>query len=98
VSHWEFTARLWRWKEGSWHFVTVPDEVSDEIDALVGGDTGGFGSVRVEATLGGHTWLTSLFPSSEQAAFVLPVKRPVRTAAGVADGDEVVVGVRLVAR
>lgn len=98
ASGWEFTARLWRWKEGSWHFITVPEAVSDEIDALVGEATGGFGSVRVEVTVGGSTWQTSLFPSSEEAAFVCPVKRPVRTAEGVEEGDDLRVRLRVVAR
>lgn len=98
AQQWEFTSRLWRWNEGSWHFVTVPEAVSDDIDALVGEATGGFGSVRVEVTVGGSTWQTSVFPSSEQAAYVLPVKKPVRTAEGVGEGDEVRVGLRVVAR
>ena len=95
---WTFAALLWRWRDGSWHFVTVPHDVSDEVDAAVGDATGGFGSVRVEVTLGGSTWSTSLFPSTEQAAYVLPVKKQVRTAEGLRDGDEVRVGLRLARR
>ncbi len=95
---WEFTAPLWRWREGSWHFVTVPQDVSDEVDDVVGDATGGFGSVRVEVTVGGSTWSTSVFPSSEQAAYVLPVKKQVRTAEGLEEGDEVRVGLRLTGR
>lgn len=83
---WGFSAPLWRWREGSWHFVTVPQDVSDEVDALVGDATGGFGSVRVEVTVGSTTWRTSLFPSSEEAAYVLPVKKAVRAAEGWAEG------------
>ena len=98
ATRWEFTAILWRWQEGAWHFVTVPEGVSDEVDAVVGDDTGGFGSVRVEVSLGGSVWGTSLFPSAERAAYVLPVKRQVRTAEGVAEGDEVRIGIRLVGR
>jgi hypothetical protein len=97
-TRWEFTAALWRWREGSWHFVTVPQDVSDEVDAVVGDATGGFGSVQVEVTLGGSTWSTSVFPSTEQAAYVLPVKKQVRTAEGLAEGDEVRVGLRLTGR
>jgi hypothetical protein len=92
---WEFSAPLWRWREGSWHFVTVPPDVSDEVDEAVGDATGGFGSVRVEVTVGGSTWRTSLFPSAEEAAYVLPVKKAVRTAEGVAEGDAVAVALRL---
>lgn len=92
---WRFTAPLWRWRDGSWHFVTVPEEISDEVDAAVGDATGGFGSVRVEVTLGPSVWRTSLFPSSEHRAYVLPVKKAVRTAAGVGEGDSPDLEIRL---
>ncbi len=98
ATQWEFTSTLWRWQEGAWHFVTVPEGVSDEVDAVVGDATGGFGSVRVEVSLGRSVWATSLFPSTERAAYVLPVKKQVRTAEGVGEGDEVRVGIRLVGR
>ena len=34
--------------------------------------------MRVEVTVGGSTWATSLFPSKELDTYVLPVKKPVR--------------------
>ena len=95
---WTFTAPVWRWREGSWRFVTLPEEVSDEVDEVVGDATGGFGSVRVEVTVGGSVWRTSLFPSSSAAAYVLPVKKAVRVAEGLADDDAAEVTIRLVDR
>jgi uncharacterized protein DUF1905 len=95
---WTFTTTMWRWKEGAWRFVTVPEDVSDEVDEVVGDATGGFGSVRVEVTVGSTTWRTSLFPSTEAGAFVLPVKKAVRTAEGLGDDDPLEVTIRLVER
>ena len=95
---WSFDAPLWRWREGSWRFVTVPEDVSDEVDETVGGLTGGFGSVRVEVTVGRTVWRTSLFPSSEAGAYVLPVKKAVREAEGLADDAVAEVTIRLVDR
>ena len=87
-TRYRFTASLWLWKdEGSWWFVTVPDDVSDEIEERHGATAGGFGSVKVEVTVGATTWRTSLFPSSEQRAYVLPVKKPVRAAEGLEEGE-----------
>ena len=54
--------------------------------------------MRVEVTVGSTTWLTSLFPSTEQGAYVLPVKKAVRTAEGVGDDDPLEVTIRLVGR
>ena len=85
---WTFRAALWRWREGSWFFVTVPQDVSDEVDAAVGDGAGGFGSVAVDVTIGRTGWRTSLFPSREAAAYLLPVKKTVRTAEGLEAGDE----------
>ena len=95
---WTFTAPVWRWREGSWRFVTVPEDVSDEVDAVVGDATGGFGSVRVEVSVGASVWRTSLFPSSSAAAYVLPLKKAVRVAEGLADDDPAEVTIRLVDR
>src|SRR5687767_2345356 len=69
------TASLWPWKEheGSWWFVTVPADVSDDIEDRHGSSAGGFGSIKVEVTVGATTWRTSLFPSMEQRAYVLPM-------------------------
>lgn len=85
-----FTASLWPWdakEDGSWWFVTVPDDVSDDIEERHGADAGGFGSIKVEVTVGGTTWRTSLFPSSGQRAYVLPVKRAVRVAEALAEDE-----------
>lgn len=88
---WTFTAPLWAWevRPDSWVFLTVPAEVSDAIDDLVAPlPPRGFGSVRVEVSIGGSTWRTSVFPSTEESAFVLPVKKAVRRAEDLEVGDE----------
>lgn len=84
-----FTAHLWEHSgDGSWHFVTVPVEVSDEVRAEVDGPRRGFGSVRVEVTVGTTTWRTSVFPQSD-GTFVLPVKKAVRRGEDLLAGDDV---------
>ena len=84
------TARLWLWsgEGGSWHFVTVPEELSGEIRAQSLVRRGGFGSVRVEATIDDVTWRTSVFPQ-KSGGYILPVKADVRRRADIAAGDEV---------
>jgi hypothetical protein len=84
-----FSARLWEHSPedpGSWHFLTLPAELSEDI-TLESGPRAGFGSVRVEARIGSTTWRTSLFPEAATGAFVLPVKRPVRLAEGLHAGS-----------
>lgn len=87
-TRYSFTSSLWPWGgDGSWWFVTVPDDVSDDIEERHGASAGGFGSIKVEVTVGSTTWRTSLFPSKEERAYVLPVKKAVRTAEALAQGQ-----------
>jgi hypothetical protein len=91
-----FTAPLWEYGgEASWVFITVPVAESDEIAELAP-TRPGFGSVRVMVTIGGTQWLTSLFPSKELAAYVLPVKRAVRVGESLDIGDVADVTIRVV--
>lgn len=92
---WEIAATVWQWQGGNWFFLTVPEEVSDEIAEATEGRSGGFGSVRVEVTCGATTWRTSLFPSTTEQAYLLPLKKAVRAAEGLDAGDTASVRLRL---
>ena len=92
------TAPVWLWSEGqgSWHFLTVPPEQAVEIRAhSFGGGRRGFGSVRVEATVNGVSWRTSVFPQ-KSGGYLLPIKADVRRRAGISAGDEVTVELELI--
>jgi hypothetical protein len=94
-----FRAEVWLHAgDSGWHFLTLPTDVADEIDLLTEGERRGFGSVRVEVTIGSSTWRTSIFPDTSAESYVLPVKKPVRTAQGIEDGDPVDVVLELVDR
>lgn len=83
-----FDAELWLWEgDAAWHFVSLPEDVADEIAEHHDGRARGFGSVRVEVTIGTSTWRTSVFPDSKRGTYVLPVKQAVRRAQHLAAGD-----------
>jgi hypothetical protein len=88
------TAPLWLWSGGSWHFITIPEEDAIEIRAHSLLNRGGFGSVKVEATIGAVAWRTSVFPQ-KSGGYILPVKAEVRRRAGIAAGDDVTVSLEL---
>lgn len=91
-----FAATVWEHDgDAAWHFVSLPEDVADEIAERSAGRTRGFGSVRVEVTIGASTWRTSLFPDGRRGTYVLPVKRAVRTAEGLAAGSSADVELRL---
>ena len=82
-----FTADLWRWEaQEGWFFVTVPVEESARIRERPRPPRG-FGSVRVRVTIGRSTWSTSVFPDTTRGAYVLPVKKSVRRAEDLEEGD-----------
>jgi hypothetical protein len=81
---------------GAWHFVSLPVPDAERIRDGVDASRPGFGAVAVEATIGGTTWRTSVFPDAKRGTYVLPVKQAVRRAEHVAAGD--VVTVRLLVR
>ena len=97
VNTFEFSAELWRYTgKAAWYFVTLPHDVADDIDEITADTRRGFGSVRVEVTVGSSTWNTSIFPDTKSESFVLPVKKAVRVAEDLDDGAPVDVRLRLV--
>ena len=45
--------------------------------------------MRVSANIGGTTWETSIFPSSDLGAYILPIKAEVRKKQKITVGDDV---------
>lgn len=97
VAH-EFDAELWTWdarRADTWVFLSLPTEVADDVLDRAEGVTRGFGSVRVEATVGRTVWRTSIFPDKKAGTYLLPVKKAVRAAEGLTSGDTVHVRLEL---
>lgn len=84
-----FRAEVWE-HEGParWFFVSLPDEVADDIDERFGHRARGFGSLRVQVTVGATGWATSIFPDNKRRTYLLPMKRSVRTAEGLDAGSK----------
>ena len=90
------TGEIWSYVGKSvWCFLTLPQDVSQGVRTIRGKPSRGWGSVRVEATLGGSTWRTSIFPDSKSGAFLLPLKAEVRAKEGIGPGDTVSVSIEI---
>lgn len=61
-----------------WHFVTLPEDVSEDIKRQFGDLKRGWGSLPVKVTVGKTTWKTSIFPDKETKGYLLPLKADVR--------------------
>lgn len=83
ASRYRTRAKLWRYPgdKASWYFITLPRRLADEIRMVdAGPKRRGFGSLRVQATIGDSSWDTSIFPSAKEGSYLLPVKAQVRKA------------------
>ena len=91
-----FDAELWEHDgDAAWHFLTLPFDVSDAIDAATEGMRRGFGSVRVDVRIGATAWSTSVFPDKGRESYVLPVKAEVRRREDLAAGSRPTVSLAL---
>ena len=63
TSPYRMRAKVWLYPGmAGWHFVTLPKQRAEEITERFGERKRGFGSLRVEVTIGRTTWKTSIFP------------------------------------
>jgi hypothetical protein len=96
-SRFSFEAEVWEHDgPAAWHFVSLPEPVADDIEAEFGHRAKGFGSLRVDVAVGTSRWSTSIFPDSKRGTYVLPLKKSVRVAEGLASGASVRVGIDVV--
>ena len=96
---WRFTGQVWVWRgsgtgpppKASWYFITIDGDIAASIHAATRGQTGGFGSVRVTASIGATRWQTSLFPAKASGGYLLPLKASVRRAERLVEDKSVTV-------
>jgi hypothetical protein len=91
-----FSNEVWYWRgPAPFYFVTVPDELSRDIQAVANEVTYGWGMIPVSVTLGGSTWSTALWP--KDGRYVVPIKTAVRRAEDVDEGQVVELELDIVA-
>jgi len=86
----EFSGEVWHWRgPAPFHFVTVPEAESAELEDVSPLVSYGWGCIPVSARIGRTNWTTSLFP--KDGGYIVPVKAAVRRAEQVALGDVVTI-------
>ncbi|WP_026373708.1 DUF1905 domain-containing protein [Agrococcus lahaulensis] len=90
----EFSSTAIEWRgPPPFVFLPVPPDESELIHESARELTYGWGVIPVEATIGGTSFTTSLFP--RDGRYLLPLKVAVQRAEGVGLGDEVEVRMRV---
>ena len=83
-----FSGEMWFWRgPAPFHFVTVPEEESLDIEAIAGDVSYGWGCIPVTARIGQTRFTTSLFP--KDGGYIVPIKVAVRRSERIELGDVV---------
>lgn len=86
--HLRFTGTIWYWRgPAPFHFVSVPEAEAAMIAEIAPVVTYGWGMIPASVTIGRTTVTTSLWP--KDGGYVVPVKKALQDAEGLAVDDEV---------
>jgi hypothetical protein len=84
----EFDGDIWYWRGPAPHyFVTIPEEQSEDLKAILRIVTYGWGMIPAEVQIGDTAWSTALFPKN--GAYIVPIKASVRNTLHLGAGDRV---------
>lgn len=84
----KITAKVWLYPGlAAWHFITIPPKESKEITSHFSALKRGWGSLRVNVTIGETSWDTSIFPDQKRGGYLLPLKKEVRKKEKIINGD-----------
>lgn len=91
-----FHAKVWVYSgKAAWRFITIPADFAQDIKFSFSEQKYGFGSIRVQVTVGKTHWKTSIFPDKESNGFLLPIKKEVRVKENIADGQIIEVEINI---
>ncbi len=84
----EFVGKIFYWRGPSPYFyVEIPEQQSQDIKAISGYVTYGWGVIPVVVRIGDSEWTTSLFPKNGR--YLVPIKLKIREAENLELDDEV---------
>jgi hypothetical protein len=84
----EFEAKLWQYtSKGGWYFLSIPPHISMEIRSIFKSEEEGWGRLKTKATIHTFSWDTSIWFSSKDKMYLLPVKSEIRKKAQLIAGD-----------
>ncbi len=89
-NEYEITTRVWLYPDmGGWHFVTIPEDISEDIKRHFQTIKRGWGSIPVKVTINKTSWQTSIFPDKKSKGYLLPLKADVRKREQISANDRI---------
>lgn len=88
--------KVWQWpnprsRDGGWHFVTLPKDISKEIR-----DKYGKGMHKAEVRVEKSEYRASLFWHTIDQAYIVAIKKMIREKEGIFKGDLIKISFKLV--
>ena len=77
--HYSFEAKIWYYDSpGGWYFVSLPQQLSQQIRAVFKSEEQGWGRLKATAQIGNTRWETAVWFESKKNAYILPLKSEIR--------------------
>ncbi len=90
INNFDLKAEVWLYPgKAAWHFITIPENEGELINELFSNLKRGWGSLKVNVTIGATSWDTSIFPDKKSNSYLLPLKSEVRKKEKIEIGDVV---------
>ncbi len=89
-----FSGKIWYWRgPAPFYYVTIPLDQSQQIKAVSGIASYGWGVIPVHVLIGDTEFTTSLFP--KDGLYLVPIKKNVRDAENLDLDDEVSIQIQI---
>lgn len=82
----EFSAILW---QQCWYFVSLPEEMSNEIRANLKFQEEGWGRMKAVAKIGHSQWETAIWFDTKRKTYLLPIKAEIRKKENIGIDSEI---------
>lgn len=83
-------AKVWVYPgPAPWHFITIPKKEAAKIREEFGHLERGWRSLPLRVIIGKTNWKTSMFWDGDEGSYILPIKKQVRRAENIKEGDEI---------
>jgi hypothetical protein len=84
--------KVWVWPGNTpWHFISLDKKLAEEIRILFPKTP----LIKIKAKVGKTEWDTAFFRESKTKSYIMPLKKKVRLAEDIWEGEEVTVAVEI---
>ena len=86
----EFSASTWQYSgPGGWYFISVQEDISQEIRENLKWQEEGWGRLKVNAEIGSSNWKTAIWFDTKRNTYLLPLKADVRKKEKIESGKDI---------